>query len=272
MKLFKGLLAIAIISLIAVSCNDTKKGAKKDLDHAVEATKDAANDAVEATKDVANDAVEATKDAAESIGEAANDVAEGVEATANDVAEGVEGAAAEVAGDVQDATDKVANWLAAPVTYPKDVKLQNDVIATKKIMTKANPTVGGFFGKSYGYAIFPKITKGAFVVGGAGGKGLVFEQGVVVGQSTLMQATIGAQVGGQQYSEFILFENKAALDRFKNKKFKFAGEVSAVAWDKADSRNIHYQNGVAVYTYSNKGLMAEASIGAQKFKYKDGIK
>ena len=207
MKLFKGLLAIAIISLIAVSCNDTKKGAKKDLDNAVEATKDAANDAVEATKN-----------AAESIGE-----------TANDVVEGVEGAAEEVAGDVQDATDKVTNWLAAPVAYPKDVKLQNDVIATKKIMVKANPTVGGFFGKAYGYAIFPKITKGAFVVGGAGGKGLVFEQGIVVGQSTLMQATIGAQVGGQQYSEFILFENKAALDRFKNKKFKFAGEISAVS-------------------------------------------
>ena len=262
MKLFKGLLAIAIISLIAVSCNDTKKGAKKDLDNAVEATKDAANDAVEATKDVAECMLlKLQKMLQKVVGE-----------TANDVAEGVEGAAEEVAGDVQDATDKVANWLAAPVAYPKDVKLQNDVIATKKIMVKANPTVGGFFGTSYGYAIFPKITKGAFVVGGAGGKGLVFEQGIVVGQSTLMQATIGAQVGGQQYSEFILFENKAALDRFKNKKFKFAGEVSAVAWDKADSRNIHYQNGVAVYTYSNKGLMAEASIGAQKFKYKDGIK
>jgi gas vesicle protein len=243
-------LAIAIISLIAVSCDDTKKGAKKDLDQAVEATKDAADDVVEATKDAA----------------------ESVEATANDVTEGVEETAQEVADDVQEVADKVVSWVEAPVVYPKDVKLQNDVIATKKIMSKANPRVGGFFGKAYGYAIFPKITKGAFVVGGAGGKGLVFEQGTVIGESTLMQATIGAQVGGQQYSEFILFENKAALDRFINKKFKFAGEISAVAWDKADSHNIDYQNGVAVYTYSNKGLMAEVSVGTQKFKYKGGIK
>ncbi len=250
MKLLKSLLAIAIVSLIAVSCNDTKKGAEKDLE-----------EAVEATKEVADEAVKATKDAAESVAETAGEVADAVEETAE-----------EVAGDVQDAADKVVSWLDTPVTYPKDVKLQNDVIATKKIMVKANPKVGGFFGKAYGYAIFPKITKGAFVVGGAGGKGLVFEKGIVIGESTLMQATIGAQIGGQQYSEFILFENKAPLDRFKNKKFKFAGELSAVAWDKADSKNIDYQSGVAVYTYSNKGLMAEVSVGTQKFKYKDGIK
>ncbi len=250
MKLLKSLLAIAIVSLIAVSCNDTKKGAKKDLDNAVEATKDAADKAVDATKEAA----------------------ESVEAAAKDVAEGVEETAQEVAGDVKEAAGDVVKWVDMEVVYPKDVKLQKEVIATKKVMAKANPKVGGFFGKAYGYAIFPKITKGAFVVGGAGGKGLVFEKGVVIGESTLMQATVGAQIGGQQYSEFILFENKAALDRFTNKKFKFAGEISAVAWDKADSKNIDYQNGVAVYTYSNKGLMAEVSVGAQRFKYKGGIK
>jgi gas vesicle protein len=250
MKFIKGLLAIAIISLIEVSCNDTKKGAKKDLDHAVEATKDAANDAVDATKD-----------AAESVKETAKDVAESVEDTAKDVVD-----------DVKDAAADVKKWIDREVIYPKDVKLQKETIAIKKVMSKANPRVGDFFGKAYGYAIFPKIIKGAFVVGGAGGKGLVFENHVVIGESTLMQATIGAQIGGQEYSEFILFKDKAALDRFKNKKFKFAGEISAVAWDKADSKNIDYQNGVAVYTYSNKGLMAEVSVGAQKFKYHHGIK
>lgn len=246
MKLFKGLLAVAIVSLIAVSCKDAKKGAKKDLDNAVEATKDADNESVEATKV-----------AADTVKESASDDANTVEETAK---------------NVSDEADKVVSWVDAPVVYPRDVKLQNEVIATKKDMAKVNPAVGGVLGKAYGYTIFPKITKGAFVVGGAGGKGLVFEQGTVIGESTLMQATVGAQIGGQQYSEFILFENKAALDRFTNKKFKFAGEISAVAWDKADSKNIKYQDGVAVFTHSNKGLMAEVAAGAQKFKYKAGIK
>ena len=250
MKLLKGLLIIATVSLIAVSCNETKKGAKKDL-----------NEAVEATKDAADDAVDATKDAVESVEETAKDVVDAVEETAEDVAENV----AEVAQDI-------VNWVDVPVVYHKDTKLQKEVTETKAIMAKKNPNVGKMFGKAYGYAIFPKITKGGLVIGGAGGKGLVFDGNTVVGSSSLMQATIGAQIGGQQYAEFILFKDKAAMDRFKNNKLKFAGEISAVAWDKAVSDNIDYQNGVAVYTYSNKGAMAEVSVGTQKFKYHAGIK
>ncbi len=239
MKLLKSLLAIAIVSLIAVSCNETKKGAEKDL----------------------KEAVEATEDAAESVAETAEDVAESVEETAK-----------EVADDVTEAAESVVNWADAEVVYPRDPKLQKQVTETKAVMAKHNSNVNKMFSSAYGSAIFPKITKGGLVVGGAGGKGLVFEGNTVIGESTLMQATVGAQIGGQQYSEFILFENKAALDHFKNKKFKFAGEISAVAWDKAVSDNVDYQNGVAVYTYSNKGLMAEVSAGTQKFKYKGGIK
>jgi len=239
MKLLKSLLAIAIVSLIAISCNETKKGAEKDL----------------------KEAVEATEDAAESVAETAEDVAESVEETAK-----------EVADDVTEAAESVVNWADAEVVYPRDPKLQKQVTETKAVMAKHNSNVNKMFSSAYGSAIFPKITKGGLVVGGAGGKGLVFEGNTVIGESTLMQATVGAQIGGQQYSEFILFENKAALDHFKNKKFKFAGEISAVAWDKAVSDNVDYQNGVAVYTYSNKGLMAEVSAGTQKFKYKGGIK
>ncbi|NOQ92732.1 MAG: hypothetical protein GQ552_08455 [Flavobacteriaceae bacterium] len=140
------------------------------------------------------------------------------------------------------------------------------------MMAKENPNVGKMYDNAYGYVIFPKITKGGLIVGGAGGHGLVFENNKVIGSSTLMQATLGAQIGGQQYAEYIFFENKAALDRFTNNKFKFAGELSAVALDKAVSDNIDYQDGVAVYTHANKGLMAEAALGTQKFKYKGGIK
>lgn len=224
MKLLKGLLVIALISLITVSCKDTKKGAEKDLKEAVEATEEAVSDAVEATEESVSGVVE-----------------------------------------------EVVNWIDVPVVYPKDTKLQKQVFETKAVMAQGNPNVGKIFGTTYGYAIFPKITKGGLIIGGAGGHGLVFVGNTVVGSSTLMQTTIGVQAGGQQYAEFILFEDKAAMDRFRNNKFKFAGDVSAVAWDKGVSEDINYQNGVAVYTHANKGLMAVAALGTQKFKYKDGI-
>lgn len=246
MKLLRLFLAIAIISSVAISCKKTTEGAKEDLKDAVEKTEESIDKAV----DAAEDAADAAEDAAEKVAE--------------EVVEGAE--------EIQEAASELVEAAGFTVSYPKDVKLQNEVNNSMLLMSKNNPKVGKMFESAYGYVVFPKITKGGLVVGGAGGKGLVFVNDIVIGSATLMQATIGAQAGGQQYAEYILFENKAAMDRFKNNKFKFAGEASAVAIDKAVSDNIDYQEGVAVYTHANKGLMAEASLGTQKFKYKPGIK
>ena len=206
-----------------------------------------------------------------STSEAKEDLKEAVEKAA-DVTEEAAEEVVEAAEEVQDAANEVVESAGIKVDYPKDTKLQNEVNNSMLLMTKQNPNVGKMFDSAYGYAVFPKITKGGLVVGGAGGKGLVFVDNKVIGSATLMQATLGAQAGGQQYAEYIFFENKAAIDRFKNNKFKFAGEASAVAIDKAVSDNIDYQEGVAIYTHANKGLMAEAALGTQKFKYKPGIK
>ena len=67
-----------------------------------------------------------------------------------------------------------------------------------------------FFDNAYGYAVFPKVYKGAIGVGGAYGSGQVYEKGKFIGDSTLNQLTIGLQLGGQAYSELIFFGEKEA--------------------------------------------------------------
>lgn len=84
----------------------------------------------------------------------------------------------------------------------------------------------------------------------------------------MVQVDVGAQVGGQAYREIIFFENKDALDRFKENKVEFSGQVSAVAAKAGASANVKYREGVAVFTEEISGLMLEASIGGQKFTYK----
>ena len=123
------------------------------------------------------------------------------------------------------------------------------------------------FKKSYGYVIFPNIGKGALIVGGAGGKGTVFEQGVAIGKAKMSQVTAGLQVGGQAYREVIFFENKAALNHFKGDKLEFSGQVSAAAAKEGASANVKYTDGVAVFTQERGGLMLEASLGGQKLDY-----
>lgn len=135
-------------------------------------------------------------------------------------------------------------------------------------MIKKQPKLQSFKDKSYGYAVFPRVTKGAIGIGGAGGKGIVYKGHVPMGQSTLSQATIGFQLGGQQYKEVIFFENKEAYDRFTNKKVKFDGQASAVAITAGASVDVNWKDGMAIFTQTRGGLMYEASIGGQHFSFK----
>jgi lipid-binding SYLF domain-containing protein len=123
------------------------------------------------------------------------------------------------------------------------------------------------FERSVGYVIFPNVGKGGFIVGGAAGNGAVYEYGKLVGMAKLSQITIGFQAGGQAYSEVIFFESKKELERFKDSRFEFAAQASAVAVTEGASGNVKYTDGVMVFTMQKGGLMYEASIGGQKFKF-----
>ena len=94
------------------------------------------------------------------------------------------------------------------------------------------PKLKTFYDKSFGYAVFPKITKAGLGIGGAVGKGTVFQDHQAIGSSNLKQITVGFQVGGQQYSEVIFFENQKSFDHFINGKLKFDAQASAVALKK----------------------------------------
>jgi len=95
----------------------------------------------------------------------------------------------------------------------------------------------------------------------------VYEKGKAVGKTSLSQATIGAQVGGQAYIEIIFFENAEALAAFKKGEWAMAAQVSAVAVKAGAAKNASYEHGVAVFTLIKGGAMAEASVGGQKFSY-----
>ena len=145
-----------------------------------------------------------------------------------------------------------------------------------------------FFHHSYGYAIFPTIGEGAFVVGGAGGKGQVFIHGRQVGEATLAQVSVGFQAGGQAYSEIIFFEDKRAADEFDVRQFRVRrrcqcvaitaeagasaatnGSGAGVSGGEKDARTVgHYYKGMAVFTIAKGGLMYQAAVAGQKFSYK----
>jgi lipid-binding SYLF domain-containing protein len=147
---------------------------------------------------------------------------------------------------------------------------------------------GKFFAKSYAYAVFPTVGKGAVVVGGAHGNGRVYEQGKYVADSELSQVSIGFSFGGKSFSEIIFFEDKRALDEFRNGNFEFGAEASATmitsdataqtstsGSSAGASGGQHdatttgaYYKGMATFIVAKGGAMADASVGGQKFSYK----
>jgi lipid-binding SYLF domain-containing protein len=147
---------------------------------------------------------------------------------------------------------------------------------------------GAFIQKSYAYAVFPTIGEAGFIVGGAGGKGRVYERGKYVGDTTMAQVSVGFQAGGKAFSEIIFFEDRRSLDEFRTGQFAFSAGVSATAITAgasasagttgatsgisggkkdAATASAGYQKGVIVFTIAKGGLMYTATVAGQKFSY-----
>jgi len=149
----------------------------------------------------------------------------------------------------------------------KREQLTKDSQDAKAEFIKTDPKMGGLFGKAYGYVILPNVGKGAIGIGGASGNGIAYEKGKIIGTARMTQVSIGFQLGGQAYREVIFFEAKKDLDRFTENHVEFSAQVSAVAATAGASANAKYVDGVMVFTMQKGGLMYEASVGGQKFKY-----
>jgi len=147
-----------------------------------------------------------------------------------------------------------------------------------------------FFNSAYGYVVFPTIGKGGIGIGGAHGSGRVYRQGSYVGDVTMTQLTLGLQLGGQAFSQMVFLEDERAFDSFTSGNFEFSAQATAVALTagvsaeantgggatasasggRNDAKVSHggYRKGMAIFTIARGGLMYEATVGGQKFRYK----
>lgn len=145
--------------------------------------------------------------------------------------------------------------------------MDQDVDSATALFKKSNPKIEELFKSAYGYAVLPKVGKGAAGIGVAAGEGQVFEKGKMIGTTKMSQVTVGAQLGGQSFAEVIFFETPQVMDDFKDGKFAISAGLSAVAAADGAVLTAKYQQGVMVFAIANNGLMFEASVGGQKFHF-----
>jgi lipid-binding SYLF domain-containing protein len=178
-------------------------------------------------------------------------------------------------------------WMAATLLLAASVASAGDYQDTINLFRHAGQSAW-FFDHSYGYAVFPTIGKGAFIVGGAHGDGRVYKHGVYVGDTSLTQVSVGFQAGGEGYSQIVFFEDKRAFDEFTKGNFEFDAGVQVVAitaaaggeagtngangeisgGEKDAATSGKYYKGMVVFTIVKGGALYTASVAGQKYSYK----
>jgi lipid-binding SYLF domain-containing protein len=139
-----------------------------------------------------------------------------------------------------------------PTPEQQRAQVTKEVHATIAKYKKDDPGIERFFKHSAGYAVFPRVGKVGLILGGGNGLGNVYERGRFIGTASISFLSVGLQAGAQEFSEIIFFKDRAALQRFKENKFEFAANASAVIVKTGASSGVDYR---------------ELSVGTQKFSF-----
>jgi lipid-binding SYLF domain-containing protein len=155
-----------------------------------------------------------------------------------------------------------------PKTEGDAAKLSSNADATLAAYKAKDPSVQALLDKSVGYAVFPDIGKGGWIVGGSYGRGQVYEGGRLIGYADISEVSAGFQWGAQNFSELLIFTKQPDFDKFKGGDFAVGANVSAVALTAGAAGTTDASKGAIALVDTKGGMMAEAALGGQRMRFK----
>lgn len=133
-----------------------------------------------------------------------------------------------------------------------------------------NSDTKALFDQAKAYAVFEN-TKIALGLSGGGGTGVAIDKdGDKKTYMKMATGGIGLGLGAQKYQLIFMFETKEAFDQFIDKGWTAEAAASAAAGKEGITRGSAFNDGVAIYQITEKGLMANADVsGTKVWKYKE---
>lgn len=152
--------------------------------------------------------------------------------------------------------------------------------SAKEIDSDANETllkfykeVGGgkkFLEKAKGYVIFPDVKEAGFGIGGRYGEGVLRVGHLSKAYYSITSASIGFQMGAQEYSLVIVLTTDAALNKFISDddwETEFDVNIAMAEWNaEEESDDIDFGTNMVGFVFDSKGMMGNFSMEGTKFK------
>jgi lipid-binding SYLF domain-containing protein len=111
-----------------------------------------------------------------------------------------------------------------------------------------------------GVLVFPNVVKADLIIGGAGGKGALIENGKITGYYNIGAASAGLQAGVERASQVYVFRTADALAKLKDGSEWKAGATADVTLVEADASARSATGNVLAYIFDAKGLHAGVSL------------
>ena len=92
---------------------------------------------------------------------------------------------------------------------------------------------------------------------------------IIVPFSSIVRPGVG--LGGQKYQMVILFQNQSMFDGFIDNAWKADGTAQAAAGTAGANAATEFTNGIAVYQFTEGGLMASADISGTRYWKSDKL-
>lgn len=148
-------------------------------------------------------------------------------------------------------------------------QIEARVAATRSFLANTYPGTRDLEQRAAGVLIMPLVTEAGFGIGGGYGRGALQIRGVTVDYYAAARASIGLQIGAQQYGHALYFMTEEALAQFRRSSGWAAG---------ADLRYATPSTGAAIgrdttelgapveaFVFAQQGLIAGATLSGLKY-------
>jgi lipid-binding SYLF domain-containing protein len=153
--------------------------------------------------------------------------------------------------------------------------LQVEVADTLQAFRTSRPELERFFDEACAIAVFPRVVRAGFGIGGGRGLGLLLAGGAVLGEVRQSALTLGFQAGGQSFRQLIFFRTCEAMQEFTENgnlgrlsgRFEFQGRASGQAGRTGSASDPGFTSEVAIFSLSLRGLMVELAAGGVRYRF-----